>query len=198
MTFLTRSYCSWKMLNLGLPISRHLEHTKKKLKVMLSITYGMIRIFGDSTVTRLFTSAFRTTRSNRSFSFVIRHPKATITNQVGWPKKYSTVDSIGPPFSETLTNMSQPANSVNEQEYPNSQFYFVKSLTYGVLISWAHSLSPMETLIFCLPSIMCRDGWRLKPPRLMMLNLVCRKLLLVTKEVTSATEQCPPYLRNKG
>ncbi|RDY11446.1 Retrovirus-related Pol polyprotein, partial [Mucuna pruriens] len=93
---------------------KHPEHTKKKLKVMLSIMYGMIHIFGDFAVTRLFVSAFRTMRSNQSSSFVIQHPKATITNQVGWLEKYSTVGSISPPFSKMLSNMSWPANSVND------------------------------------------------------------------------------------
>ncbi|RDX94245.1 hypothetical protein CR513_23398, partial [Mucuna pruriens] len=51
---------------------------------------------------------------------------------------------------------------------PNSQFYFVKFLTCGVLISWGHSPSPIETLIFSLSLTMCRDGWKLKPQRLSM------------------------------
>ncbi|RDX83599.1 hypothetical protein CR513_35470, partial [Mucuna pruriens] len=186
------------MLKLGLPISvisslhlcfrqKHPEHTKKKLKVMLlSIKYGMIRMFGDFVVARLFAGAFWTTRSNRSSSFAIRHPEAAITDQVRRPEKYSTMGSIGPPFSETLTNMSRPANSVNELKWPstigmkcpNSRFCFVKFLTYGVLISWGHSPSPMKTLIFSLSLTMCRDGWRLKPPTLMMLKFGVSKALI--------------------
>ncbi|RDX95553.1 hypothetical protein CR513_21897, partial [Mucuna pruriens] len=62
------------------------------------------------------------------------HLEAAITDQIRWPKKYSTVGFIGPPFSKTLTNMSRPANSVCEQEWPstkgmkcpNSRLCFVK------------------------------------------------------------------------
>ncbi|RDY12495.1 hypothetical protein CR513_02709, partial [Mucuna pruriens] len=39
---------------------------------------------------------------------------------------------------------------------PDSRFFFVKFLMYGVSTSWAHSLSP---------TIMFQDGWRLKPPK---------------------------------
>ncbi|RDX94603.1 Retrovirus-related Pol polyprotein from transposon opus, partial [Mucuna pruriens] len=115
----------WTRMNHDLPIYaifslhlRFLQHhpnlTRIKLKVMLSITYGMICIFGDSVVTKSFAGAFQITRSNQSSSSIIRHPKAATTNQVGQPRKYSTVGSIGPPFSEMLTNMSRPTNSVSE------------------------------------------------------------------------------------
>ncbi|RDX90240.1 Pol polyprotein, partial [Mucuna pruriens] len=77
---------------------------------MLSITYGIIRIFGDSVVTKSFAGAFRIRRSNPSSIFVIRHLEAATTDQVGQLGKYSTMGSIGLPFSETLTNMSRPTN----------------------------------------------------------------------------------------
>ncbi|RDX94504.1 hypothetical protein CR513_23103, partial [Mucuna pruriens] len=152
---------------------------KEKLKVMLNITYGMIRIFGDSTVTKSFAGAFRILRSSPSSISVIQHPEVVIMDQVGQPKEYSTVGSIGLPFSKMLTNLCRPANNVSKQEWlsakgmkcPNSRFYFVKFFMCGVLISWDHSLSPMETFIFSLSLTMCRDGGRLRPPRLMMLNV---------------------------
>ncbi|RDX78522.1 hypothetical protein CR513_41183, partial [Mucuna pruriens] len=77
-----------EMLNLGLPISDlrfcqgHPVHTKKNLKVMLSITYGMIHIFGDSTVARLFAGAFWILRSSQSSIFAIRHSEAATMDQV--------------------------------------------------------------------------------------------------------------------
>ncbi|RDX84244.1 putative mitochondrial protein, partial [Mucuna pruriens] len=67
------------------------------------------------------------------------------------------------------------------------------------------------TLIFCLLLIMFQDGWRLRPPKLMMLksgcilldliffaSLVCLKLSLVTKGVMSAIRPCPLCLRSMG
>ncbi|RDX90685.1 Retrovirus-related Pol polyprotein from transposon opus, partial [Mucuna pruriens] len=140
----------------------------------------------DSTMTKSFVSAFRIPRSSRFFIFVIQHLMAAIMDQVRWLKKYSTVGSIGPQFFEMLTNMSRPTNSVSEQEWPstkgmkcpNSRFCFVKFLTCRVLISWGHSPSPMEILIFSLSLTMCRDGRRLKPPRLMMLKFGVSKALI--------------------
>ncbi|RDX74880.1 Pro-Pol polyprotein, partial [Mucuna pruriens] len=49
---------------------------------------------------------------------------------------------------------------------------------YGVSISWGHSLSPMETLTFCWLLIMFQDGWRLGPPKLMMLKFGVLKALI--------------------
>ncbi|RDY11928.1 hypothetical protein CR513_03339, partial [Mucuna pruriens] len=43
---------------------------------------------------------------------------------------------------------------------------------YGASISWGHSPSPTKTLIFYLPLIMFQDGWRLGPPKPMMLKLL--------------------------
>ncbi|RDX71670.1 Retrovirus-related Pol polyprotein from transposon 17.6, partial [Mucuna pruriens] len=52
-------------------------------------------------------SAFWIQRSSRSSIFVIRQPKAATMDQARQPRKYSTVGSIGPSFSEMLTNMSR-------------------------------------------------------------------------------------------
>ncbi|RDX85942.1 Gag-Pol polyprotein, partial [Mucuna pruriens] len=89
----------------------HPKLTRTKSKVTLSITYGMIPIFGDFTVIKSLTIAFRISRSSRSSIFIIWHLEVATTDQVGRSKKYSTMGSIGPPFSETLTNMSQPMNN---------------------------------------------------------------------------------------
>ncbi|RDX98548.1 hypothetical protein CR513_18517, partial [Mucuna pruriens] len=83
-----------------------LEHTKKNLKVMLNITYGMIRIFGDFAMTKSFAGALRIPRSSQSSISIIQHPEVAIMDRVGQPKKYLTMGSISPPFSETLMNLS--------------------------------------------------------------------------------------------
>ncbi|RDY11450.1 hypothetical protein CR513_03896, partial [Mucuna pruriens] len=85
--------------------------------------------------------------------------------------------------------------STEGMKCPNSQFCFVKFLTNGVLILWGHSPSPMETLIFSLSLTMCRDGWRLKPSRITMLKFGVSEAL-ISDQVTSTIEQCPPYSRN--
>ncbi|RDY04388.1 Gag-Pol polyprotein, partial [Mucuna pruriens] len=74
-------------------------------------------------------------------------------------------------------NLSRPATNVKRQEWPstegmecpNSQCYFVKFFMYG---------SPRETLTFYLLLIMFQDGWRLRPPELMMLKFGVSKVLI--------------------
>ncbi|RDY06188.1 pol, partial [Mucuna pruriens] len=64
------------------------------------------------------------------------------------------------------------------KKYPNSRCYFVKFFMFGVFISWGHSLSPRETLIFYLLLIRFRDGWKLRPPKLMKLKFGVPKVLI--------------------
>ncbi|RDX74365.1 hypothetical protein CR513_45899, partial [Mucuna pruriens] len=88
--------------------------------------------------------------------------------------------SISPPFSKTLTNLSQLVNNVNGQDwpsvegmkFPNNRFCFVNFLTCGAIpyLLWK--------LLFSLSLTMCRDGWKLKPPRLMMLKFGMSRALI--------------------
>ncbi|RDX98175.1 Gag-Pol polyprotein, partial [Mucuna pruriens] len=55
---------------------KHIDYTKRNLKVMLNIIYGMIHTFGDSTMTKSFAGAFQTSRSSRSSTFAIQHLEA--------------------------------------------------------------------------------------------------------------------------
>ncbi|RDX89776.1 hypothetical protein CR513_28452, partial [Mucuna pruriens] len=68
-------------------ILEHPERTKKNLKVMTNITYVMILIFGDSTITKSFAGAFRIPRSSRSSNSIIQHLEAAIMDQVGQSEK---------------------------------------------------------------------------------------------------------------
>ncbi|RDY12258.1 hypothetical protein CR513_02958, partial [Mucuna pruriens] len=62
--------------------------------------------------------------------------------------------------------------STEDMRCPSNPFFSAKSLMYGVLTLWVHFLSPMVILTFCLPSIMFRDRWKLKPPKQMMQKLL--------------------------
>ncbi|RDX81293.1 Retrovirus-related Pol polyprotein from transposon opus, partial [Mucuna pruriens] len=86
--------------------SRYPDCTKRDLKVMPSITYGMIHTFGDYTMIKSSTSAYQT----RSSNFVIQRLEAAIMDPLRQLRKYLIVGSIGPPFSETLINSSPPMN----------------------------------------------------------------------------------------
>ncbi|RDX96194.1 hypothetical protein CR513_21183, partial [Mucuna pruriens] len=95
---------------------KHLDYTKRNLKVMPSITYGMILIFGDSTMIKSYASASRTLKSSQSSNFIMQHLEVAIMDQLGQPEKCLTVGSIGPPFSETPTNSSPPTTNARKQE----------------------------------------------------------------------------------
>ncbi|RDX74258.1 hypothetical protein CR513_46022, partial [Mucuna pruriens] len=81
-------------------------------------------------------------------------------------------------MSKSINVKEQGWPSPEGMKCPNNQFYYVKFLTCRILISWGHSLSPMETLIFYLSFTMYQDGWRLKPPKLMMLEFGMPRALI--------------------
>ncbi|RDX78282.1 hypothetical protein CR513_41453, partial [Mucuna pruriens] len=82
---------------------RHPGYTKRKLKVMLNTTYGMIHTFGDFVEIKSFAV------SPPLLSFSIR--RATM-DQLGQPRKCLTMGSTSLPFSETPINLSPPTNNV--------------------------------------------------------------------------------------
>ncbi|RDX69804.1 hypothetical protein CR513_51038, partial [Mucuna pruriens] len=97
---------------------RHPNCTKRDLKVMPSIIYGMILTFGDSTMIKSFAGASQTPRSNWSSNFVMQHMEAAIVDPLGWLGKCLIVGSIGLPFSKTLIISSPLARNVRKQECP--------------------------------------------------------------------------------
>ncbi|RDX82594.1 hypothetical protein CR513_36596, partial [Mucuna pruriens] len=66
---------------------RHLDYTKRDLKVMPSITYGIILPFEDSVMIKLYAGASRMPRSIQSSYFVMQHLEVVIMDQLGWPIK---------------------------------------------------------------------------------------------------------------
>ncbi|RDY05762.1 hypothetical protein CR513_10358, partial [Mucuna pruriens] len=61
---------------------------------MPNITYGMILIFGDSAMIKLYASASQTPRSSRSSNFIMQHLEAGIMDQLGQPEKFLIAEVI--------------------------------------------------------------------------------------------------------
>ncbi|RDY05012.1 hypothetical protein CR513_11197, partial [Mucuna pruriens] len=78
-------------------------HDKHLLRLT---TYGMILIFGDSIMIKLYTSVSQTSRSIQSSNFVMQHLEAAIMDQFERPGRCLIAGSIGSPFSKTLINLS--------------------------------------------------------------------------------------------
>ena len=68
-----------------------------KLRVMLSIIFGMTPICGSCAVTRLLGDAFQTMRLTRSCNYVILPHQVAILAYKGQLARCLTVVSIGPP-----------------------------------------------------------------------------------------------------
>ncbi|RDX78188.1 Retrovirus-related Pol polyprotein, partial [Mucuna pruriens] len=61
---------------------------------------------------------FRILRFGRSSIFAILHLEVATMDPLGRPEKYLNVDSIGPLFFKTRTNLSRLLNSVKKPEFP--------------------------------------------------------------------------------
>ncbi|RDY13838.1 hypothetical protein CR513_01188, partial [Mucuna pruriens] len=77
----------------------HPKYIKKYLKVMPNTTYGMILIFGDSTMTK---------RPLWIKLDISESPRLC-------------VGFIGPPFFETPMNLFRLVNNVKEQDWPSAK-----------------------------------------------------------------------------
>ncbi|RDX85983.1 hypothetical protein CR513_32754, partial [Mucuna pruriens] len=101
--------------------TEHPEHTKKKLKVMLNITYGMIYIFGDSIMTKSFTGAFRILKSSRS-SISVRQPLRIESDSPENPRLWVLLAHHIPRCSQTCLSLrtvsASRMNSSRRHEMP--------------------------------------------------------------------------------
>ncbi|RDX83645.1 Retrovirus-related Pol polyprotein from transposon 17.6, partial [Mucuna pruriens] len=100
-------------ISLSLPHSCqvHPSITKKRFKVMQSITYGTTPIYGDVVMTVLFTGVFRILRFGQSSTFSILHLEVATMDPPERPEKYLNVDFTSLLFFETRTNLSQPTSN---------------------------------------------------------------------------------------
>ncbi|RDY07700.1 hypothetical protein CR513_08146, partial [Mucuna pruriens] len=125
MTSLTSNYCRSIRLHHGLRTfvitsshlsfhQKHLNYTKRNLKVMLNIIYGMIHIFGVSTVIKLFA--------------------ASRGGHYGSTQIARKVLDCGLPFSEMLINSSPPTNNgidfMGQFPVSNGYSYILLAINY--------------------------------------------------------------------
>ncbi|RDX85521.1 hypothetical protein CR513_33273, partial [Mucuna pruriens] len=105
------------------------------------------------------------------------------TGQLG---RYWTTGFIGPPYLRMPTTLLPLVSRAKELAWPlpvgmgcpNNLFFFKRSLMFGVLISWVHFLLLMVMLLLYLLLIMFHNGWRLGPPKLIMLKFCVLKSLI--------------------
>ncbi|RDY03621.1 hypothetical protein CR513_12770, partial [Mucuna pruriens] len=131
-----------------------------------------------------FVGAFWIPRSNQSSNFFMQHMEVATIDQHREPEKCLIVGSTGPPFLETLINLSPPANNVKEP-FPvcNGYSYILLAVDYVEAI--ATKTNDAKVVVDFLKSNI-------------FVCLVCRKLSSVNKGATSATEPCPLYSTNMG
>ena len=126
-------------------------------------------------------------RLTQSSNFVIHLHLVVIQAHKGQLARCQITDFIGLPSSMMRGGFVACVSNANEQEEPflgdnrclNNVCCFVRSSMSRVQISWALFLFLLVLLTSCLLLIMFQNRWKLKPPELMMLELLWTLLGLI-------------------
>ena len=106
----------------------------------------------------------------------LMHAEVTLALK-GLHEKYLKVVFIGLPYLRMLERFTchvivvkEPATLVQKIKCRRSPYFVLKFLMFGALISWVLFPHLMVLFIFYLRLIMLRNGWKQKPPVLMIIK----------------------------
>ncbi|RDX97332.1 hypothetical protein CR513_19902, partial [Mucuna pruriens] len=136
--------------------------SKKDWKAMPSTIFGMILTYGGCAMIKSRVGAFQNPRSSQSSTFVTQRLKAAIMDQCGQPEKSLTVGYTSPPYIETHTSLSQPANSAKKLEFGVPKALINDQGSHFCNRAMAMLLEKYGVVIELLPLIILKPTTKLK------------------------------------